>query len=227
MKDIPDTLRQVADGLKMSMQSLFYRSKYTRVFFFILVVAFLASCSSTKVVQSWANPDLSPPKRVMIFGVTKEEGLRRSYEDQLSQALTAEGLSAMPSYKVLPSEGEVEKEKLTEAVRKADVDGVFITRLVRVAKRLDTVPMPAPVWGPPFGPWGGYYPYWPSYYYDSYRVVEREFAFIESNLYKADTSTLLMSIMTRTEDPSYSDSKVQEVVRLIVKEFRKKGLLQK
>ncbi len=217
----------MADALKITMHSLSYRSEYTRAFFFIFVVAFLTSCSSTKVVQSWANPELLPPKRVMIFGVTKEEGLRRSYEDQLSQALTSEGLMAVPSYKVLPSEGEVEKDKLTEAVRKADVDGVFITRLVRVAKRLDTVPVPAPVWGPPFGPWGGYYPYWPSYYYDSYRVVEREFAFIESNLYKADTSTLLMSIMTRTEDPSYSDRKVQEVVHLIVKEFRNKGLLHK
>jgi hypothetical protein len=164
----------------------------------------------------------------MVFGVTKEEGLRRSYEDQLSQALTSEGLSAIPSYEVLQSEGEVDKDKLTEAVRKAGVDAVFITRLVRLAKRLDTVPVPSPVWGPPFGPWGGYYsPYWPTYYYDSYRVVEREFAFIESNLYKSDTSTLLMSIMTRTEDPSESGRKVHEVVRLIVREFRKNGVLQR
>ena len=209
----------------MSMNSRVGNSAFTRMLFFVVVSALLTSCSSTKVVQSWANPELSPPKRVMIFGVTKEEVLRRSYEDQLSQALTSEGLSAIPSYKVLPSEGEVEKDKLTEAVHKAGADAVFITRLVRVAKRLDTVPVPAPVWGPPFGPWGGYYPYWPNYYYDSYRIVEREFAFIESNLYKADSSTLLMSIMTRTEDPSYSDRKVQEVVRLVVKEFRKNGLL--
>jgi hypothetical protein len=164
----------------------------------------------------------------MIFGVTKEEGLRRSYEDQLSQALITEGLDAVPSYKVLGNEGEVEKEKLVEAVRKADADAVFITRLVRIDKRLDTVPVPSPVWGPPFGPWGGYYsPYWPTYYYDSYRVVEREFAFVESNLYKSDSSTLLMSIMTRTESPSESAGKIQEFVRSIVKEFRKNGLLQK
>jgi hypothetical protein len=211
--------------LKNSKKALPHLFKLTTVLLFVALSVLSMSCSSTKVVQSWANPELVPPQRVMIFGVTQEEGLRRAYEDRLSQALTSEGFSAMPSYKVLSSEGEVEKDKLTEAVRKAGVDGVFITRLVRIAKRLDTVPVPAPVWGPPFGPWGGYYPYWPSYYYDSYRVVEREFAFIESNLYKADTSTLLMSIMTRTEDPSYSDRKVEEVVRLIVKEFRKNGLL--
>lgn len=137
----------------------------------------------------------------------------------------SEGLSAMPSYKVLLSEAAVEKDKLTEAVHKGGVDAVFITRLVRLAKRLDAVPVLLPVWGPPVGPPGGYYPYWPTYPYDSYRVVEREFAFIESNLYKADTNSLLMSIMTRTEDPSYSDRKVQEFVRLIVKESREHGLL--
>lgn len=198
------------------------------VFALVVMAGLLSGCSTTKVVQSWANPDISTPKRVMIFGVTKEEGLRRSYEDELSQALIAEGLDAVPSYRVLGNEGEVEKDKLTEAVRKADADAVFITRLVRIDKRLDTVPVPTPMWGPPFGAWGGYYsPYWPTYYYDSYRVVEREFAFVESNLYKSDTSTLLMSIMTRTESPSDSGGKIQEFVRSIVKEFRKNGLLRK
>jgi hypothetical protein len=210
------------------MNLVLHRLRISSALFSIAIMSTVMGCSSTKVVQSWANPDISPPKRVMVFGVTKEEGLRRSYEDQLSQALTSEGLSAIPSYEVLQSEGEVDKDKLTEAVRKAGVDAVFITRLVRLAKRLDTVPVPSPVWGPPFGPWGGYYsPYWPTYYYDSYRVVEREFAFIESNLYKSDTSTLLMSIMTRTEDPSESGRKVHEVVRLIVREFRKNGVLQR
>ena len=162
----------------------------------------------------------------MVFGVTKEEGLRRFYEDRLSQALTREGLQAVPSYDVLKAEGEVEQRKVAETVSKAGADGVFITRLVRLTKRLDTVPVPGPVWGPPFGPYGGFYsPYWPTYYYDSYRVVEREFAYVESNLYATDSSELLMSILTRTQDPNYSEQQVVELVDLIVKEFRKNGLL--
>jgi hypothetical protein len=162
----------------------------------------------------------------MVFGVTTEEATRRSYEDTLSRALVSEGISAVPSYDILKSEGEVDKEHVIKAVKQAGADGVFITRLVKLTKRLDSVPNPGPIWGAPFWPYGGFYgPYWPGYYYDSYRVVEREFAFIESNLYKTDTSELLMSIMTRTEDPYYSESKVREVVKLIVDEFRKYGLL--
>jgi hypothetical protein len=82
------------------------------------------------------------------------------------------------------------------------------------------------MWGPPFGPYSGFYsPYWPTYYYDSYRLIEREFAYVESNLYATDSSELLMSIMTRTQDPNYSERQVQELVDLIVAEFVRNGLL--
>jgi len=192
----------------------------------LFLLCLLIACSSSRVVQSWANPEFQRPSKIMIFGVTTEEAIRRAYEDSLSQALTKEGLAAVPSYDVLHSEGEADKEHVMDVVKRAGADGVFITRLVRLAKRIDTVPSAGPMWGPPFGRFGGFYaPYWPGYYYDSYRVVEREFAFIESNLYKTDNSQLLMSIMTRTEDPYYSNDKVKEVVELIVKEFRKNGAL--
>jgi hypothetical protein len=162
----------------------------------------------------------------MIFGVTPEEGVRRFYEDRLSQLLTQRGLLAQPSYDVLRVAGEVEQKKVSEEVRKSGADGVFITRLVRLTKQIDTVAAPGSMWGPPFGPYSGFYsPYWPTYYYDSYRLIEREFAYVESNLYATDSSELLMSIMTRTQDPNYSERQVQELVDLIVAEFVRNGLL--
>lgn len=164
---------------------------------------------------------------MVIFGVTKQESLRRSYEDYLSQALSSEGLQAVPSYTILEEEGEVDKGKVEQVVRKAGADGVFITRLVRLTKELESVPTPTPMWGPSFGGWGGgfYGPYWSGYYYDSYRLVERDFAYIESNLYDVKNNTLLLSILTRTVEPNYSEPQVRQLVQLIVKEFRKQGLL--
>lgn len=115
---------------------------------------------------------------------------------------------------------------MLEAVRKAGVDSVFITRLVRLAKEVDVVPEPTPAWQLGYAPWGAYYnPYWPTYYADSYRLIERELAYIESNLYQAQTSALIMSVLTRTEDPNYGIGQVDELARLIVNEFRKNGLL--
>jgi hypothetical protein len=123
-------------------------------------------------------------------------------------------------------EGEVQKEKVAEAVRRAGVDSVFITRLVRLAKEVDVVPAPSPMWTSDFGPWPGFYNlYWPNYYADSYRLIEREFAYIESNLYEARTSSLLMSMLTRTIDPNSGIGQVEELVQLIVKEFRENEFL--
>jgi hypothetical protein len=162
----------------------------------------------------------------MIFGVTAEEGVRRFYEDRLSRVLTQRGLPAQPSYDILRVAGEVEQKKVVDEVRKSGADGVFITRLVRLTKQLDTVAAPGPLWGAPFGAHPGFYsPYWPTYYYDSYRIIEREFAYVESNLYATDSSELLMSIMTRTQNPNYSEQQVDELIDLIVREFSRNGLL--
>ncbi len=185
-----------------------------------------ASCTATRIAQSWVNPRGERPASVMVFGVTREESLRRTYEDTLSAALTAQGLTAKPSYNITKAHGEVTPEEAVAAVRRAGVDSVLITRLVRLAKEVEAVPDISP--GPAFGYWGMspyYSPLWPSYYYNSYRLIEHEAAYIESNLYKADSSALLLSILTRTEDPTYSTKQVQELVKVITAEFRRAGFL--
>jgi hypothetical protein len=162
----------------------------------------------------------------MVFGVTREESIRRTYEDTLSAALTAQGLPAKPSYNITKAQGEVAPEEAVTAVRKAGVDSVLITRLVRLAKEVELVPDISP--GPAFGYWGMdpfYSPLWPSYYYNSYRLIEHEAAYIESNLYKADSSALLLSILTRTEDPTYSTRQIQGLVKVITDQFRRAGFL--
>lgn len=192
----------------------------------VAILLWVTGCATTSVVQSWINPQTPKPKSVMVFGVTTQEALRRNYEDTLTRLLTAEGLRAQTSYQLFQTEGEVHKDKVLEVVREAGVDSVFITRLVRLAKEIDVVPEPTPGWQLGYAPWGAYYnPYWPTYYADSYRVIERELAYIESNLYEAKTSGLIMSILTRTEDPNYRIGQVEELAQRIVNEFRKNGLL--
>jgi len=182
----------------------------------------LTGCSASKVVQSWADPNLPKPKKLMVFGVTSEEGLRREYEDLLSQALSARGLDAIPSYNVLQVKGEVDKEKVIAAVHKAGVDGVFITRLVTVTTRVDAVPQSGPVQTYPFSAASSY---WPTYYVESYRLVEHDLAYIESNIYATPSSALIMSIMTQTIDPNYSDRQIRDLVAVIVEELGKKRFL--
>ena len=200
---------------------------FPKVLYSAALLLCVAGCATSSVIQSWANPQTQKPKSVLIFGVTKQEALRRNYEDTLARLLTAEGLEARASYNLLQTEGEVHTEKVLDAVRKVGVDSVFITRLVRLTKEVDVVQEPTPAWQLGYAPWGAYYnPYWPTYYADSYRLIERELAYIESNLYQAQTSALIMSVLTRTEDPNYGIGQVDELAHLIVEEFRQNGFLR-
>jgi hypothetical protein len=138
-----------------------------------------------------------------------------------------DGLPTTPSYDVINIPGEVTAKVAMAAVLREGADAVLITRLVRLSKEVEVAPdiSAAPPFG--YGPIGG--PYcshlWPSYYYTSYRLIEHEAAYIESNLYKADSSTLLISVLTRTESPNYSTRQTQEIARVVSDEFRRAGFI--
>jgi hypothetical protein len=141
------------------------------------------ACSTTHIAQSWISPTAARPKSVMVFGVSQEESVRRTYEDAVSAKLSAQGLPTTQSYNVMKMQGEVSPEEAMVAVRRAKVDSVLITRLVRLAKEIEVAPDISTM--PPlgYGAVGPYYsPLWPSYYYNSYRLIEHELAYIESNL---------------------------------------------
>jgi len=94
----------------------------------------LASCASTSLVSSDRNPDYSGPalKRVMVVGTTADPRARKAFEDEFVAKLTAAGVSAVPSYPLLPESGTTDAEELRKAAERAGVDGVLAARLVRV-----------------------------------------------------------------------------------------------
>lgn len=74
--------------------------RFSRLILSVVLLVCLAGCASSSVIQSWVNPQTAKPKSVMIFGVTKQEALRRNYEDTLARLLNAEGLQAQTSYQL-------------------------------------------------------------------------------------------------------------------------------
>ena len=103
-----------------------------------LVVGFalmlLGSCASTSLVSSQRNPTYAGPplKRLMVVGVTDDPSVRKAFEDEFVAKLKAAGVSAEPSYPLIPESGSVDKAQLREVVESAAVDGVLAARLVKV-----------------------------------------------------------------------------------------------
>ena len=107
-----------------------------------ILLALLAACASTSIVEEWQSPDYKggPFKRLLVVGVTKEATVRRIFEDEFVRQLRARGTDAVASYTLIPEDGQVDRPRLERAVQESGADGVVITRVLKVEQRTQVVP---------------------------------------------------------------------------------------
>jgi hypothetical protein len=131
----------------------------------LLILTVALGCASTQIVDTWRDPNFSGPplKSIMVISVTKRASIRRTLEDEFVLELEAKGVRGVRSYTLIPEDGEVPKERLAQAVKESGVEGVLITRLVKVETR--TQIYPGTYVGPPYLGFYGYYSSaWVGYY---------------------------------------------------------------
>ena len=103
-----------------------------RPFLFIsLLVFFLISCSSTRVVDSWSDQShAGGVKNVFIIGFVNQGSDRMLYESIFSARLAEEGIDSRPSHSYALRFDEVERETIFERIRSSGCDSVLLTRVV-------------------------------------------------------------------------------------------------
>lgn len=147
-----------------------------------LVVLILAGCASTSLTNQWSSPDFSgsPLKKLMVVGVSEQSGPRRIFEDGFADALRSAGVQAVPSYTVIPEDGQANQAVLEQAVRDVGADGVLITRLVSTDTK--TRIEPSRVYGPAGGFYGWYGSAWGGVYQPA-RVYQYDIVTAETALF--------------------------------------------
>jgi len=88
----------------------------------LLAAALLGACATTTIDGTWTGPEAAGQRiagPVLVVGVTRDETVRRIYEDDVVAKLVARGLTALPSYAVVPGtlEGDSDARLLQEARR--------------------------------------------------------------------------------------------------------------
>jgi len=114
----------------------------------ILALAFCAppalNAKGVKLLQSWKNPDYSGqrPHRVLVIGMTENPEIRADFEDDLSTAITKDGLEVVPGNHILfrPESAELEPDYLRAQIRDFHIDAVLVSRLVHIDKKTTYVP---------------------------------------------------------------------------------------
>ena len=185
----------------------------------------LAACASTELVNQWSNPAYTSPsfKKVMVIGVTKQAGIRRSFEDEFVAQLKAAGVNAIPSYLYIPQDGPVGEAILKQALKETGADALMITRLVRVQKKTEIAP--------------GYYPPDPAMavhplyttawndYYEPPIVYHSEIYTCETTLYDTVKNQVVWKGTAQTEATGKISQEIRNYADTIVGELKNKMLI--
>jgi len=185
----------------------------------------LSACASTKLTNSWRDSGYSGPAltKILVIGVTKQSGIRRTLEDIFAEQLRAHRVQAIQSYTLIPEDGEVPQERLAQTLQQAGAEGVLVTRLVKVDRQ--TQYYPGTYVGPPFmGFYGFYSSAWIGFY-DPPQVYTYDVVTSETSLFQAKSNRLLWSGTSETFSPSDVRKDANEFASVIIKALAKEGLV--
>jgi len=193
------------------------------------LVVLVAACASTTLTGAWKNPAYEGGAfhKLLVVGATDSPTDRRIFEDVFARALREAGVDAVASYTVIPQEGKIDEGTLKDAVRSQGLQGVVMTRLVRIDKQ--TVVTPGYVSTLPSvryrdSLYGYYATAWAPYGRPP-EVREIESAVLETTLWDAADSKLVWTGTTSTFAPSNVQSATADFATVVISELKARKLL--
>ena len=187
----------------------------------------LGACASTHLVNVWKDTQYTGPAftRILVIGVTKQAGIRRTFEDIFAEQLRAHRTEAVQSYILIAEDGEVPRERLAQAVEQSAADGVLVTRLLKVDRQ--TQIYPGTYAGAPYmGFYGFYSSAWIGFY-EPPQIYTYDVVTSETSLFEAKSNRLVWSGTTETFSPRDMRKDTQEFASVIIKALADQGLIPK
>ena len=192
-----------------------------------------ARAGTSKIVVSWKNPVYTSDAKlhhVLALGLSNRTKIRADFEDALSSQLANLGVEATPGNAILlrPEGSKLDLDYLKSQVRTNKFEAVVVSRLIKVDEsvtRISGTPyiVPFPYYNSFYGYYGAVYPvvYSPDYLKQEIKVR------IETNLYAVSSGEgqLVWVGITDTFDPSNVDKAIDRLVKLLVKQMGKDGVL--
>jgi len=200
------------------------RRKLRNTLWLLLLGSLFYGCASTKLINSWRDPRYTRPPltKVLVIGVTKQTVVRRYFEDAFARKLADQGVAAVPSYTLIPEDGEVPKDRMAQAVQQSGADGALITRLVRVDRRARIEPGYAT---PPVIGFYDYYPFAWGGFYEPPIVYTYDVVTWDTSVFDARTNQMIWAGATETVAPKDLAKEAREAASVVVKALVKSGIL--
>jgi hypothetical protein len=204
----------------------------------ILIVGtllFLVSCASTKISQSWVEPNNTKVyKNLLIIGISNSEQTRRAYESYFVDELKSRNIDAEASYRLIKSDVKIDRDSVKKAIKGLNIDGVIVTHVAAVDE--ETIYQPtgyaySGVYGGYYGAgyYGSMYSYYPqvnSYVNQPGYYTTHETYTVENNLYDVSTEELVWTARTRTFSPESIDAAIVDLTKVLIQDLQDKNLIK-
>lgn len=194
-----------------------------------LLCGMLSGCASgpsTKLVSAWQLQGYNSTgfRTVLVVGVSREGGRRRTFEDAFCYQLKGRGVTAIPSYTLIPEDGQASNDKLEAAIRESGAQGVLTTRMLGTNTKVDYnqgLYQAVPVYVDSFyGYYGTAYAYTYVPMAETTTVVT-----LETDVFDATTLKMVWSGTTQTTDPTSLRQEMAAFAKVIIDEMAKRGVL--
>jgi len=194
----------------------------------LALLAVLSACATTTLDNSWKDPKYSGGQvnSILVTGISNQASVRRAFEETFAQALTQAGVQAVPSYTLIPQDGQIPEDVLKKAVAQAGVNGVLITRMVGRQTDISVTPsmMPPPMYGTRRY-YSGYYAGAWTGYYEPATVQQFNYVVTETTLFRSDAPEPVWSGTARTLDPTDVRKATQDFSKVMISALKKEGLI--
>ena len=186
----------------------------------------LCGCATTELTNTWKDPQYhgGPVTKIMVVGISNQAGVRRTFEDTFAEILRANGAEAVPSYTVVPEDGQMPEDKLRAAVKQSGADAVLITRMVE--RQTDTTVTPAALGAYRRTSMSGYYGGAWMGYYEPVAVQEFHYVVSETTLFAAAHPEPVWSGMTRSEESNNIRAATEGFAKPVIAAMKKEGLIR-
>lgn len=158
----------------------------------LFIILLLFSCSNSKVIASWKSDNLNEiknNKKLLVIARTDNKQARIAFESEITEKLSEEGIKAISSFSILPTNLKVGKE-LTEEQKAAfrefikveGFDGIVLNVIKDYEETTKTYSD------------GGYYagatiPFYPNYYNGFYSYYYNPYSYSTFGTYVDRTTT--------------------------------------
>jgi hypothetical protein len=201
---------------------------------FVALVLMQACGTTTKVTNSWKDPDYQPKAydKIAVVAISKENIQRKQAELSMIEGLKYYKINAIVSYDFFNiSDTALSEEAITKKFTDQGCDGILTVMLLDVKKSKSYVTYSN---GPTFyGGFGGYYGYgygmaWNYPSSTSTYEVENTNILLESRFFDLENLGMVWGAITSTADPSDFKNLVDSYARSVSQELiRDKVLLKK